>query len=91
MKIAICAVALLILQGCVGASMYQGLTADQISAAAKDNKAVYQCADIPAFPGGVAKVRSMVIDTGVIKNGSMVADTCDKITFTNETKPKTTP
>lgn len=88
MKYALLAI---ILTGCAGAQMYQGMTAEQISAAAKDNKAVYQCADIPAFPGGVAKVRSMVIDTGVIKNGSMVADTCDKITFTNETKPTPKP
>ncbi len=79
----------LAITGCaVPGQMYQGMSAEQITAAAKDNKAVYQCFDgeIPVTLGGTAKVksRSMIVDANVIRNGQMIAKTCDDITFTND-------
>lgn len=76
----------LLLAGCQSLGGYQGMSAEQITAAAKDNKAVYQCADIPSIGGGTAKLRSMIVDTGVVRYGSFAAKTCDDISFTNENK-----
>ena len=90
----------ILLVGCASAPsmMYQGMSADQINAAAKDNKAVFDCTDIdsPSFPSGQIKVkrRSMVIDSGTVRYGQFIAKNCDDITFTNENKaptPKVTP
>lgn len=78
------------LAGCGGLPSYQGMSPEQISAAAKDNKAVFQCADIPTsgwVGGGIAKVRSMVIDSGTVRYGRFEAKSCDDIVFTNENKP----
>lgn len=87
----------LALTGCagMGASQYQGLSPEVAAVAAKDNKAVFQCNDseIPIVAGGVlkSKTRSMVIDSGTVRYGKFEAETCDKITFTNENKPTVTP
>lgn len=86
MKTIIVAIAALALSGCAG-MMYQSMTPEQITAAAKDNKAVFQCADFPSIGGGVAKVRSMIIDSGTVRYGQFVAEECGKITFTNDNKP----
>lgn len=80
---------LIVLTGCAGMG-YQGMSPEQISAAAKDNKAVFQCADIPTsgwVGGGTAKFRAMVIDSGTVRYGQFTAKTCDDITFTNDNKP----
>ena len=77
-----------LLAGCGPAQMYSGMSAEQITAAAKDNKAVYQCTDgeFPVTLGGTAKIksRSMIVDANVIRNGAMKAKTCDEIEFSND-------
>lgn len=87
---------LFVLAGCASPSaMYQGMSAEQINAAAKDNKAVFDCSDVeaPSFGGGTVHVkrRSMVIDSGTVKYGRFVAKTCDDIEFTNTNKPEPVP
>lgn len=80
------------LQGCAGsgALQYQGLSPEVAAIAAKDNKAVFQCNDveIPSVGGGVlkSKSRTMAVDSGTVRFGKFEAETCDKITFTNENK-----
>lgn len=82
------------LAGCVGLQGYQGMSAEQITAAAKDNKAVFQCLDIPTsgwVGGGVAKFRAMVIDSGTVRYGRFEAKSCDDISFYNDNKAPVTP
>jgi hypothetical protein len=82
------------LAGCAGVSGYQNLSPEVAAIAAKDNKAVFQCLDIPTsgwVGGGVAKVRVMVVDSGTVRYGQFRAASCDDISFTNDNKPAVSP